>query len=345
METEDRLESDLVKEVICDHPVGFDFFRLMSLLEVREGQPLGTTSSPKYERFRLAQEISLNFPPSSIASADYDEDHDRINVIIRCLGMLGANGVLPTVLTEYIERRVRSKRDKTLYAFINLLQHRLFTLFYRAWALNQPCIDYAWGDASRQRNRIAALAGVHDLHEEHACRIEPRAFMYYCGIFSAYTANRDDLIAFLEDYFKVPFKLIEFVGNWLVISKEDRAQLGRVSNTTTLGVNLVLGERIWNAHLRYRLHIGPVDHDDFLRFLPNHPSFYKLRDSLLKYVGSQYDCTLSMTLRAESVPSISLGKKSFLGWNTWLGKRQQTTDANNFAILINNYSQTHYGLN
>ena len=114
---------------------------------------------------------------------------------------------------------------------------------------------------------------------------------------------------------------------------------------TTLGVNLVLGERIWNAHLRYRLHIGPVDHDDFLRFLPNHPSFYKLRDSLLKYVGSQYDCTLSMTLRAESVPSISLGKKSFLGWNTWLGKRQQTTDANNFAILINNYSQTHYGLN
>ena len=167
METEDRLESDLVKEVICDHPVGFDFFRLMSLLEVREGQPLGTTSSPKYERFRLAQEISLNFPPSSIASADYDEDHDRINVIIRCLGMLGANGVLPTVLTEYIERRVRSKRDKTLYAFINLLQHRLFTLFYRAWALNQPCIDYAWGDASRQRNRIAALAGVHDLHEEH----------------------------------------------------------------------------------------------------------------------------------------------------------------------------------
>ncbi len=344
MGTENRNESDLIEEIICDHPVGFDFFRLMSLLEVREEQPLGTTSSPKRERYRLAQEISLNFPSSSIASANYDADTDRLNIIIRCLGMLGPNGALPTVLTEHIERRVRSKRDKTLYAFINSLQHRLFTLFYRAWALNQPCIDYAWGDKSKHRNRIAALAGVHDLYQEHACRIEPRAFMYYCGIFGGYTANRDDMIAFLEDYFEVPFKLIEFVGNWLVISKEDRAQVGRRSNTTTLGVNLVLGERIWNAHLRYRLHIGPVDHDNFLRFLPNHPSFYRLKDSLLKYVGSQYDCILSMTLRAESVPSVSLGKKSFLGWNTWMGKRQQSTDANNFSILINNYSPTHYGL-
>jgi type VI secretion system protein ImpH len=344
METEDRNEGDFIKEVICNHPVGFDFFRLMSLLEAREGYPLGTTASPRRERFRLAQEISLNFPSSSIASADYDEETDRINIIIRCLGMLGANGALPTVLTEHIERRVRSKRDKTLYAFINTFQHRLFTLFYRSWALNQPCVDYAWGDDSRHRNRIAALAGVHDLYKEHACRIEPRAFMYYCGIFGGYTANRDDLIAFLEDYFKVSFKLIEFVGNWLVISKEDRAQLGRSPNTTTLGVNLVLGERIWNAHLRYRLHIEAVDHEDFLRFLPNHPSFHKLKDSLLKYVGSQYDCILSMTLRAKSVPAVSLGKKSFLGWNTWMGKRQKSTDADNFSILINNYSPTNYGL-
>lgn len=345
MGTEDRQESDSIREVICTDPFGFDFFRLMSLLEFREGQPLGTSSSPRREGFRLAQEASLNFPPSSIASANYDADNERLNIIIRCLGMLGPNGALPTVLTEHIIRRVRSKRDKTLYAFVNMLQHRLFTLFYRAWALNRPSVDYTWGDASKYRNYIAALAGVHDLHEEHPCNIEPRAFMYYCGIFGAYTANRDDLIAFLEDYFEVPFKLIEFVGNWLVISKEDRARLGRTANTTTLGLNLVLGERIWNAHLRYRIHIGPVDHDDFLRFLPNHPSFYRLKDGLQKYVGSQYDCILTMTLRAGSVPSISLGKKSFLGWNTWLGKRQSSKDASNFSILINNYSPSNYGLN
>lgn len=345
METEDRQESDFIKEVICTDSFKFDFFRLMSLLEVREGQPLGTSSSPKRERFRLSQEISLNFPPSAIASANYDSESDRLNVIIRCLGMLGSNGALPTVLTEHIIRRVRSKRDKTLYAFINMLQHRLFTLFYRAWALNQPSVDYTWEEASRYRNCLAALSGTYEVREEHPCDVEPRAFMYYCGIFSAYTANRDDLVAFLRDYFDVPFELVEFVGNWLVISKDDRAQLGRVARTTTLGRNLILGERIWNAHLRYRIHIGPVNHADFLRFLPNSTGFYKLRDSLQKYVGSQYDCILTMALRADSVPSISLGRESFLGWNTWLGKRQGSSDANNFSILINNYSPSNYGLN
>lgn len=345
METKDRQEIDSIKEAVCAHSVEFDFFRLMSLLEAREEFPLGSTNSPKRERFRLAQEISLNFPPSSIASANYDSDKDSILVIIRCLGMLGANGVLPTVLTEYTERRVRSNKDKTLYAFINLFQHRLFTLFYRAWALNQPCVDHTWGKESKYRSHIGSLSGVHNFSEEHPNCIEPRAFMYYSGIFSAYTANRDDLIAFLKDYFGVPFRLKEFVGNWLVISKEDRACLGRSMDTTTLGVNLVLGERIWNAHLRYRLHIGPVDHDDFLRFLPNNPTFYKLKDSLFKYVGNQYDCILSMTLKAESVPSVSLGKESFLGWNAWLGKRQETIDSSDFSITLNNYSPNHYGLN
>lgn len=345
MEIEDRQESDSIKTAICAEPFGFDFYRLMSLLEVREGQPIGTSSSPGQESFRLGQEASLNFPSSSVASANYDPDEDRLNILIRCLGMLGPNGALPTVMTEHVIRRARSKRDKTLYEFINMLQHRLFTLFYRAWALNRPSVDCTWGEASKFRNYIAALAGVHDVHAEHSCEIEPRASMYYCGIFGAYTANRDDLVAFLEDYFEVPFKLVECIGNWLVISKRDRACLGRVANTTTLGLNLVLGERIWNAHLRYRIHIGPVDHDDFLRFLPNHPSFYKLRDSLQKYVGSQYDCLLTMSLQAKSVPTVSLGKKSFLGWNSWMGKRRETTDANNFSILINNYSSKNYGLN
>ena len=345
METEDRQESDSIKDAICTDSFKFDFFRLMSLLEAREGTPLGTSSSPRRERFRLSQEVSLNFPPSSIASANYDRENDRLNVIIRGLGMLGPNGALPTVLTEHIIRRVRSKRDKTLYSFINMLQHRLFTLFYRAWALNQPSVDYTWGEASKYRNCLAALSGTYEVREERPCDVEPRAFMYYCGIFSAYTANRDDLVAFLRDYFEVPFELIEFVGNWLVISKDDRAQLGRVERTTTLGKNLILGERIWNAHLRYRIHIGPVDHNDFLRFLPNSTGFYKLKDSLQKYVGSQYDCILSMTLKAESVPSISLGKKSFLGWNSWLGKRHDSNDADNFSVLINDYLPGNYGFN
>ena len=108
---------------------------------------------------------------------------------------------------------------------------------------------------------------------------------------------------------------------------------------------MVLGERIWNAHLRFKLHIGPVDHGDFLRFLPNHASFYKLKDALRKYVGDHFDCVLSMTLRADSVPAIALGKESFLGWNTWLGKRPDSSDASEYRVVLNHYSGKSYGFN
>lgn len=345
METENRDQDDPIKDVVCTRSVEFDFYRLLSLLESREGHPLGTASSPKRERFRLAQEISLNFPPSAVASANYNAADDQLAVVIRCLGILGSNGALPTVLSEHIERRVRSKRDKTLYSFINLFQHRLFTLFYRAWALNQRCVDHGWGENGRHRNYHAALVGTGRHMKEYSSRIEPRGLIYHTGTFGGFTANRDALIAFLEDYFEVPFHLREFVGNWLVIPEAERACLGRVRSTTTLGLNVVLGERIWNAHLRYRLHIGPVNHQDFLRFLPNHPSFYKLKDALRKYTGDHYDCVLSMTLRADSVPSVSLGQESFLGWNTWLGKRQQAEDADEYSVILNQYSPTKYGYN
>lgn len=345
MEPEDRKQSDTIREVLCTQSVEFDFYRMLSLLEAREECPIGAANSPRRERFRLAQEISLNFPPSAIASANYRGEEDRISVVLRCIGMMGAQGVLPTVLSEHIERRVRSQRDKTLFAFINVFQHRLFALFYRSWALNQRCVDHTWGEAQRQRNYHAALVGTHGRYEENASRLEPRALMYHSGTFGGFTANRDALIAFLEDYFGVAFKIYEFVGNWLEIPRAERACVGRNRETTTLGRNLVIGERIWNAHLRYRLHIGPVDHADFLRFLPNHRSFYKLKDALRQYVGDHLDCILSMTLNANSVPSLALGRTSFLGWNTWLGKRSSADGAEEYAVNLKNYARENYGFN
>jgi type VI secretion system protein ImpH len=345
MGTDDRQEDDPLRKAICTNADGFDFFRLLSLLEAREGVPLGTQSSAKRERFRLQQEVSLSFPTSQVASASYDSDADRLAVVVRCLGLFGPSGALPTVLSEHIARRVRSQRDKTLYSFINLFQHRLLTLFYRAWALNRRCVDFAWGEESRQQRYQGALVALHSGSGDRCGRLEPEARLYHAGTFGGYTANRSSLCAMLEDYFEVPVTIEEFVGNWLEIPAEERACLGRRPATTTIGRNCVLGERIWNAHLKFRLHLGPIGHADFLRFLPNHESFYKLQDAIRKYVGNHFACDLRMTLRAEEVPEVQLGKVSYLGWNTWLGKRPSSNDAKDYSVSLHHYSCEHYGIN
>lgn len=345
MVAQDRQQEDALRSAICTNPETFDFFRLLALLEAREGSPLGSNTSARRERFRIYQEISLNFPPSAVASANYQTESDRIAVVIRCLGLFGPAGALPAVWSEHVARRVRSKRDKTLYQFINLFQHRFFTLFYKAWALNRRCIDATWGEQGRHRFHQGALVALHGDSIPKPGRIEPNARLYHAGTFGGYTANRDSLRAFLEDYFEVPVHLHEFIGNWLEIPPQERASLGSRAYSTTLGLNCVVGERIWNAHLKFRIHIGPVGHDDFLRFLPNHESFHKLRDAICSYVGEHYDCALSMTLLAEEVPQIALGRKSYLGWNTWLGKRRSPCNADDYSVHLNAYTFEDYGRN
>lgn len=343
MGTEDRQKEDTLKRAVCKNSDEFDFFRLLSLLEAREGSPLGSQSSAKRERFRIHQEISLSFPTSPVASASYQAESDRIAVVIRCLGLLGPSGALPTVMSEHIARRVRSRRDKTLHQFINLFQHRLFTLFYRAWALNQRCVDHSWGENGRHRRYQGALVALSGDEDGKRGRLEPYARLFHAGTFGAYTANRSSLRSFLEDYFEVPVAIHEFVGNWLDIPPSEWASLGQASETTTLGRNCVVGQRIWNAHLKFRIHIGPVDHVDFLRFLPNNESFYKLQDTVRRYVGNHFDCELSMDLQADSVPNVRLGTESFLGWNTWLGKRPTSTPASEYSVNLHRYSLKIHG--
>lgn len=345
MGTQDRQQEDALRSAICTNPEAFDFFRLLALLEAREGVPLGTNTSARRERFRIFQEISMNFPPSAVASANFQNESDRIAVVIRCLGLFGPAGALPGVWSEDIARRVRSKRDKTLYQFINLFQHRFFTLFYKAWALNRRCVDVTWGEHGRHRSHQGALVALHGDRAPKRGRIEPNARLYHAATFGGYTANRDSLRAFLEDYFEVPVRLHEFIGNWLEIPMHERASLGQRSYSTTLGLNCVVGERIWNAHLKFGIHLGPLGNKDFLRFLPNHESFHKLQDAIRSYVGDFLECTLGTTLRAEEVPEIALGQESFLGWNTWLGKRRSSSDADDYSVNLNAYTFEDYGRN
>lgn len=129
--------------------------------------------------------------------------------------------------------------------------------------------------------------------------------------FGGYTANSSSLSAFIEDYFEVPVSVQQFVGNWLSIPSEERARPGTAVHATTLGRNCVIGDRVWNAHLKFRIHLGPIGHEDYLRFLPNHDSFYKLQDAVRQYAGDHLDCELKVTLKAAEVPCAQLGKRSF----------------------------------
>ena len=75
-------------------------------------------------------------------------------MLVNFMGLFGPNAPLPLHITDYARDREANAKDETLTAFLNVFHHRLISLFYRAWAVNQKAADLD-------------RAGVCELHSFH----------------------------------------------------------------------------------------------------------------------------------------------------------------------------------
>jgi type VI secretion system protein ImpH len=101
-----------------------------------------------------------------------------------------------------------------------------------------------------------------------------------------------------------------------------------------LGINLVIGERVWDVEGKIRIRVGPLSYEQFVEFLPyrgavsRSKAFFLLSHLTRLYIGPTLAFDVQLLLRADSVPDSLLSDPKSpglrLGWNTWLrsGKLQ-----------------------
>ncbi|MDO2280976.1 type VI secretion system baseplate subunit TssG, partial [Escherichia coli] len=87
---------------------------------------------------------------------------------------------------------------------------------------------------------------------------------YYTGHLAAQTRYPDGLRVILAEYFEVPVAVEEYVGQWLELP--ERSRLG--VDSTSLGMDVCLGTHVWDRQHKFRLRLGPLDLDQYQRFLP-----------------------------------------------------------------------------
>ncbi len=117
----------------------FTFFQAVRVLEqLRQNHAtVGIDGPQNNETVHFCAYQSLSFPPSQIYTLDPPKFEDEpASMVISFFGLTGPSGILPRHYTELLIRQYRDRKgpERTaLRDWLDLFNHRLISLFYRAW--------------------------------------------------------------------------------------------------------------------------------------------------------------------------------------------------------------------
>ena len=315
-------------------PYDFDFFQAVRLLQRQfSDQPrIGCSLAPAQDPIRFTQSPSLAFPASTLEGLQRRTATGVPKLAVNFFGLMGPNGPLPPHLTEYARDRERHSGDRTISSFINVFNHRLLCFFFRAWAASQKAVDL---DRPAEQNfavYIGSLFGIGLESLQGRDAVPDAAKLYFAGRLAGQTRNAEGLEAILQEYFDIATDVQTFLGRWMDLPSDSLCQLGASPDTGSLGVTAIVGSRIWDCQLSFRIHLGPMSLADYRRMLPNGDAFQRLKYWVLNYCGEHFFWDVQLVLRAGEVPDIALGKSGDLGWTTWLKTQPLSHDADDLIL-------------
>jgi len=356
-----------------EEPYQFGFFQAVRVLErmFPDRRPVGGDSPPAQEAVRFRALLSMAFPPSQIFDLqEYEDNRHPAELTVSFIGLTGPMGALPRYYTEMLLERARHK-DHTLRDFLDLFNHRLISLFYRAWEKNRFWTGFERAEllgraklardprqhrsyVLEERPRVDLfsqclldLAGLgigglryRSTSEQALDRrtaIHDETLRFYSGLLAQRHRSAISLQGLLADYFRLDVSIEQFSGQWLYLEPENQSCLTEGGNVQ-MGVNLVVGERFWDMQGKFRIRLGPLDYRQFVDFLPLGTAFRPLAHLARLYGGKQFDIDVQVVLQAAEVPWCQLTDSAEagarLGWNTWIRNQEMKHDADDPVFAI-----------
>jgi type VI secretion system protein ImpH len=335
MATENRRTNHSLAATLFQEPYRFEFFQAVRLLERINPQrhPVGDESAPANEAVRFRSRVSLGFAPSQIhqLTQGVDGEDSPPQMMVAFMGLTGPAGVLPHHYTELLIERTRYK-DTALWEFLDVFNHRMVSLFYRAWEKYRFPVAYEIAYERGRQDRFTEFLfdiigfGTRGLRGRQSFADE--VLLFYGGLFAQQPHSASALQAVLGDYFNVPARVEPFSGQWLKLEAESLSRLGGAN--AALGITAVAGERVWDTQSKFQLQFGPLTLKQFLEFLPNGSAFRPAAELARTFAGLQFDFDMRLILKAEEVPNCVLTtgakRRPMLGWTTWLKTSPFTED-------------------
>ncbi len=356
----------LAQRLFAEGPC-FDFFQAVRLIQrlAPDAKPVGLSHRPDEEAIRFRSLVSLSFPPSSIHEIGREADLPMPSMTVAFLGMAGVNGPLPLHYTEQMLRLRRDTKGPERYAlrdWLDLFNHRLISLFFRAWEKYRFPIpfergEYGWRDPDAFTRCVYSLIGVGLKPLQERLRvpdparpdkplgqIDDLALMRYAGFFAHRPRNAVSLERMLGDFLKLAVKVVQFQGHWLRLDPSNQSAIAPGLGNNALGQSVLVGDRLWDIQSRIRIRIGPLDYETFQEFLPDprpipeRKKIFLLGQLIRLYAGPELDIEIQLILKKDDVPGCEVGKRvgmgTRLGWNTWSKRKPLPKDSEDAVFLV-----------
>jgi type VI secretion system ImpH/TssG family protein len=211
---------------------------------------------------------------------------------------------MPLEFTNYVFRRSYSQYDHAWRRFLDIIHHRMLTLFYRAAALNEQAISFDRPEDDPVGDLISGLAGMPP--DQVNPGRERELFLQNACHFALKTKTRGGLEDLLRHLFRVRLEVRDFVTASYDISPDIRAILGS-RETSVLGINLQIGRTYFSSTQKLEIRIGPEDFSLCRRFFPGSPWFRLLQGAVQVYLDRPMDYDLTFIVKTSSIPPPRLG--------------------------------------
>lgn len=311
---------------LLERPGAFEFYQAVRLLELGlpEKNRVGGNALPENETVRFQPLLSLAFPRSGIRRLERaDEEREAYRMVVTFMGLYGPSGVLPRHYTDLLIA-LQDEKKGGLRAFLDMVNHRFISLFYRAHAKYRPASGLRSDGTDPISRVLFDLMGMAEPPiRKRAGLLERGRLLRYCGLFTQKPRSLKALEAVLRDFLGgIPVHVEQFVGNWVRVTREDQGRLLRRPGKNRLGHNVIVGVRVRDVAGKFRVRLGPVDLRQYLDLQPETEAYGELCMLVREFVGDHLSFDVQLVLRSDEVPSLELRPSGWppmrLGRTSWI---------------------------
>jgi len=337
-----EIEQKLRREPQC-----FDFFQALRLLERfrPDKKPVGQFTHPETEVARFRAHPSLAFPASQIQKAEWLED-DAVEMTVNFMGLIGPEGVLPNPYTSLMIERQR-EGDNSLRDFLDIFNHRMISLFYRAWRRYRFDVASERNERDRFSRQLLGLLGLGTDGMQERQTVADDSLIYYAGLLAQHPRSAQALQQILADYFEIPVAIEQFSGGWYRLDSETQCHLSdENTDSGELGFGAVVGDEMWSQQSRVRIVLGPLVLERYADFLPDGKSYQPLRSWVRFFSNDEWDFEVKLVLDREQVPACTLGAEGVsgpqLGWVSWVKSAPFNRDPGDTVLALESIKGERY---